>query len=279
MKIGIVQMQPVSGDVAANLASHQRWTSLAVEQGVDLLVFPELSLTGYEPSLAQALATTKEDERFEGLQRMSDRYGIWIGAGMPIKEDAAGSVPGGEGVTAGDRGREGVIAGDKGGRERVQIGMVIFRPDEERIVYAKQYLHADEQPFFVPGKEQVFLSLDDHKIALAICYELSVADHSANAYSHRADIYLASVAKTAAGVDKAMDVLSGIACTYSMTVLMVNSVGPCDDGECAGGSMVIDNGGEVMAAMSEVDEGMLVYDTATGEVSSRMEDVGEGADA
>lgn len=233
MKIGIVQTRPVKGDISANLADHQRWASLAIERGVDLLVFPELSITGYEPSLAGELATTEEDARFAGLQRLSDRYGIFLGVGAPIR-----------------------VA------EGVHIGMIIFQPDEPRLVYAKQYLHADEQPFFVPGKEQVFLSLDDHKIAPAICYELSVPEHSVNAYSHRADIYIVSVAKTAAGMGKAMDTLAGIACTYSMTVLLVNAVGLCEDGLCGGGSAVIDDKGEVLADLDNDEEGMLIYDTA-----------------
>ncbi|HLZ87561.1 MAG TPA: carbon-nitrogen hydrolase family protein [Puia sp.] len=237
MKIGVVQTRPVKGDVAANLARHQRVASFAIERGVDLLVFPELSLTGYEPELAKELATTKEDERFAGLQRMSDKYGIFIGAGMPIATE-----------------------------EGVQIGMIIFRPDDPRLVYAKQYLHADELPFFVPGKEQVFLSLDDNKIAFSICYELSVPEHSVNAYSHRANIYLSSVAKTVAGVEKALETLSGIACTYSMTALMANAVGPCSDGVCGGGSVVLDDQGEVLAGLDEEGEGMLVYDTGTRKV-------------
>jgi predicted amidohydrolase len=182
---------------------------------------------------------TAADERFAGLQRVSDRYGMWIGVGAPIVE--------GEGV---------------------QIGVVIFRPDEPRLVYAKQYLHEDEVPFFVPGKEQLFLSLDGRKIALAICYELSVPEHSANAYSHRADIYLVSVAKTKAGMEKAMGILSGIACTYSMTVLLVNAVGPCEDGICAGGSAAVNNKGEVLGTLGEDEEGMLIYDTATGVLNS-----------
>jgi predicted amidohydrolase len=234
--------------VAANLADHQQWASAAVEGGVDLLVFPELSLTGYEPLLAKGLATIPEDERFAGLQRMSDRYGMYICAGAPIKRE------------------EGVL-----------IGMIIFRPDDSRLLYAKQYLHADELPYFVPGKEQVFLSLDDHKIALAICYELGVPDHSANAYSHRATVYLASVAKTAEGVEKAMDILSGIACTYSMTVLMVNAVGPCEDGICGGGSAVISDKGDLLAALDDVEGGMLIYDTVTGLTDVRKAKAGEEA--
>jgi predicted amidohydrolase len=244
MKIGVVQTRPVKGNIAANLADHQRWASLAVEQQVDLLVFPELSITGYEPMLAEGLATTAGDERFAGLQRMSDRYGIWLCVGVPIKVE-----------------------------EGVQIGMVVFQPDEPRMVYAKQYLHVDEQPYFVPGKEQLFLSLDDHKIALAICYELSVPEHSVNAYSHRANVYLASVAKTAEGMEKALDVLSGIACTYSMTVLLANSVGPCDDGLCAGGSLVFNDQGELLADLDADEEGMLIYDTATRLATQPMVDL------
>jgi predicted amidohydrolase len=256
MKIGLVQTRPVKGDVAANVADAQHWASVAVKQGVGLLVFPELSMTGYEPSLARELAMTMEDERFAGLQRVSDRYGMLIGVGAPILEGAAlgdgGTVSAGEGAAGGG----------------VQIGMVIFRPDESRLVYAKQYLHDDEVPFFVPGREQLFLSFTDHKIAFAICYELSVPEHSANAYSHRADIYLASAAKTKAGMEKTMGILSGIACTYSMTVLLANAVGDSEDGVCAGGSAVVNNKGEVLGALGEDEEGMLIYDTATGVLNS-----------
>jgi len=248
MRIGVVQTKPVKGDIAANLADAQQWAGVAVERGVDLLVFPELSITGYEPMLAAQLATTAEDERFAGLQRMSDRYGIFLCVGVPIR-----------------------VA------EGVEIGMVIFQPDEPRLVYAKQYLHADELSYFVPGKEQLFLSLDDHKIAFAICYELSVPEHSVNAYSNRADIYLVSVAKTAAGMEKAIETLSGIACTYSMTVLLANSIGLCEDGICAGGSVVMNDKGEVIAELFDDEEAMLIYDTGTGEATVRS--AGEEAEA
>lgn len=37
------------GDIPANLALHLAFMRQAHEQGVDLLLFPELSLTGYAP--------------------------------------------------------------------------------------------------------------------------------------------------------------------------------------------------------------------------------------
>jgi predicted amidohydrolase len=47
LKIGLAQISPRLGDVKANLDKHLAHVEQAVAQGVDLLVFPELSLTGY----------------------------------------------------------------------------------------------------------------------------------------------------------------------------------------------------------------------------------------
>lgn len=45
--IRVVQHRPVLGDLAANLADHRVRARAAAEDGVDLVLFPELSLTGY----------------------------------------------------------------------------------------------------------------------------------------------------------------------------------------------------------------------------------------
>lgn len=45
--VRLVQMAPRLGDVSANVAFHQQAIAQARADGIDLLVFPELSLTGY----------------------------------------------------------------------------------------------------------------------------------------------------------------------------------------------------------------------------------------
>ena len=45
--IGLAQISPRLGDVKANLEKHLQFVEQALAQGVELLVFPELSLTGY----------------------------------------------------------------------------------------------------------------------------------------------------------------------------------------------------------------------------------------
>jgi predicted amidohydrolase len=47
LRVGLAQIDCRLGDVAANVEHHLRWIAQARERGVDLLVFPELSLTGY----------------------------------------------------------------------------------------------------------------------------------------------------------------------------------------------------------------------------------------
>lgn len=47
LKVGLAQINPKLGDVPANLALHLKTIEQAADQGVELLVFPELSLTGY----------------------------------------------------------------------------------------------------------------------------------------------------------------------------------------------------------------------------------------
>jgi NAD+ synthase (glutamine-hydrolysing) len=45
--VGLAQINPTLGDVARNLAKHHAYIERAAAEGVDLLVFPEASLTGY----------------------------------------------------------------------------------------------------------------------------------------------------------------------------------------------------------------------------------------
>ena len=45
--VGLAQISPRLGDVAANLQKHHEYIDEAREAGVDLLIFPEASLTGY----------------------------------------------------------------------------------------------------------------------------------------------------------------------------------------------------------------------------------------
>src|ERR1700753_1352804 len=131
MKIAVAQTRPVKGEIETNISHHKKLIAFAVENGAGMLVFPELSITGYEPELAKELATTPDDSRFDDFQLISNGSRVTIGIGVPIL-----------------------------GEQGVMIGMVIFEPNKPRRLYCKQHLHSDELPYFVAGEEQVFLSDD-----------------------------------------------------------------------------------------------------------------------
>lgn len=67
--LAAAQVPSVRGDVAANVATHVRTIQAAATHEVAVLIFPELSLTGYEPELAAALALAPCDAILEPLRR------------------------------------------------------------------------------------------------------------------------------------------------------------------------------------------------------------------
>jgi len=56
MILASAQTKPKRGDLTANLEEHYRLIDLASQQDADLIVFPEMSITGYEREKAEGLA-------------------------------------------------------------------------------------------------------------------------------------------------------------------------------------------------------------------------------
>ncbi|GAB2803952.1 carbon-nitrogen hydrolase family protein [Halomonas shantousis] len=238
MKICAAQCRSVPGDIEENLLKHQELVSLAVSYNADFIFFPELSVTGYEPSLAKELAMDQDDARLNVFQELSDTYRITIGIGIPTIAPA-----------------------------RPRISILLFPPNAARQLYSKQQLHPDELPFFTPGDQQTVLYCGNHALALAICYESLQPSHAANVAKLGANVYLASVAKHDRGVAQAYEYYPNAAEKHAMTVLMANCVGPCDDYIGAGRSAVWSQQGKLAGALDEVQQGIVMVDTLTEAVS------------
>ena len=194
--------------------------------------------------MAGELATTANDARLDDLQALSDGQGVTIGAGLPLVNEP-----------------------------RPTISIVIFRPNQPRQVYSKQYIHADEEPFFVNGRNDSLSLPSPPNIALAICYEISVADHAEAAALNGAQVYIASVAKFRSGIKKSLERMAEIAREYSMMVMMANCVGVADGQACAGRTAVWNNRGQLLGQLNDTDEGIIVFDTESQEVFGRYYDI------
>jgi predicted amidohydrolase len=240
MKICIAQTKPIKGNILANIEAHIRFIELALTLNSEVIFFPELSLTGYEPELAKKLATNQNDNRLDIFQETSDKNNIIIGLGLPTSTES-----------------------------KIRISMIIFEPNKPRQTYSKQQLHSDEYPYFENGVGQVIIETNDKNIAPAICYESLQPTHSENAFKLGADIYLASVAKPENGIEKAFKHYPAIAKQYSMPVLMANCVGLCDNFFSVGKSAVWTKEGELVGQLDDQTEGILIFDIETEGIVKR----------
>ncbi|MEP0368212.1 MAG: carbon-nitrogen hydrolase family protein [Cyclobacteriaceae bacterium] len=238
MKIGLAQTRPVKGDISANLKKHQLCIKQGIQHGLDAIFFSELSITGYEPALAKGLVIAPGDRRFEEIQNLADKHEMIVGYGAPISN----------------------------GKE-VGIAMIIHQARKKSSAYMKEYLHEDEFPFFIGGKNEVQTVGSDPKIGLAICYELTVAKHRQTSLESGADIYLASVAKTESGAERSGGILSNMAKENNIITMMVNAVGSCDNFVCGGMSAAWDQEGRLIGQLGEDQEELLVIDTETLQAS------------
>lgn len=238
MRICAAQIKPSNGSIQTNIEIHKDWINLAISGKADFIAFPELSLTGYEPKLAKNLAIDKNNPGLDQFQMISERHDVSIALGAPTRSEFG-----------------------------ILISMVVFQPYQDRTVYSKQMLPTDELPYFAKGKEQLILTVENEKIAPAICYESLQNEHSENVMKLGTDIYLASVAKSQSGIEKAFMHYSRIAHKYSIPVVMANSIGFSHNSLGAGQSACWNEKGKLLGKLANDKEGLLIYDTETKTVT------------
>jgi len=77
MKIALAQLQSESGNIKANIKKHLDYIDKAAAAKADFIVFPELSLTNYEPHLARELAFKQNDSKLTIFKDYSTKYISW----------------------------------------------------------------------------------------------------------------------------------------------------------------------------------------------------------
>lgn len=222
------------GNLAQSIQDHLRLAQNAAEQGAQLVVFPELSLTGYRRTLTNADAIAANDKRLQPLQDLADRHAIMMIVGAPIAA-AAG----------------------------LQIGALSFTPNQGVQSYSKQYLHAGEEVAFVPGNGGDALFLAGQTVGLAICAEITHCQHAQAAAAGGATIYAASCFITPAGYAHDAALLAGYARTHHMVVLLANYGTATGGWPAAGRSAIWAAEGTLLACGPTEGEALVVATTVS----------------
>ncbi|WP_242894307.1 nitrilase-related carbon-nitrogen hydrolase [Actinomadura litoris] len=165
LTVAVAQPVCVPYDVEVNARAHAAAVRSARSR---VVVFPELSLTGYE---LDAPALSPDDPRLAPLLDACRETGSLALAGAPVAGDTAGEA----------------IA-------TLAVG------DEAAIAYRKLNLGGAEAERFTPGPGPSVLTVDGWRLGLAICKDLGVPEHAAGTAALGIDAYLAGVCEHDASV-------------------------------------------------------------------------------
>ena len=159
----IAVAQPVCrpGDVAANVDAHVEAIRAAAAR---VVVFPELSLTGYDLGAA---TLAPDDPRLRPIVDACRETGSVALVGAPVD-----GAPGED-----------------------HIAMLAVDGTGARVAYRKMWLGSDETARFSAGTEPAVLALDGWRLGLAICKDAGVAQHWADTAALGIDAYVAGSVK------------------------------------------------------------------------------------
>lgn len=240
VRIAAGQFAPVAGDIAENRRYHELLIATAASAGVDLIFFPELSLTGYEPQMAERLALGDENSLLP-LQTLADRHAMTIVAGAPLHV--------------------------KDGKPA--IGACVLSPRQPIFFYRKMYLHPGESDYFSSGDTPCVFTARTFHVGLAICADAGQPAHAERTVHSGAEIYLNSVL-SAGGYEKDTDLLRGYARLYAMPTLMANYCGTSGGWKPVGKSAAWNAKGELIAQAPEDRAALVIMDLQNGECTGRV---------
>ncbi|WP_296507232.1 carbon-nitrogen hydrolase family protein [Rhodoferax sp.] len=229
--IAAAQSTSIPLDVVANVQTHLRFVEAAAKRGVQWLVFPELSLTGYELAAMPGLVLDPAHALLAPLREAARRNGIAITVGAPVHSGLA--LP--------------------------SIGAITMRPDGQHSVYRKFHLHEGEKQFATAGVAPVHVQeWAGQKFANAICADTNYPSHAAQAAAAGAGVYAAGILTSANGYAAEAPLWASYAREHAMTVVIANHGGPSGGYVSAGRSGIWGSDGVLIAEASGSGDWLVV---------------------
>ena len=244
LQIALAQMNTRLGEVKANLEKHLELTRQAQTSGAELIIFPELSLTGYcLQDLAHSVAhkATADDPVFATLLEASEKIDMVVGF---VDEDQ---------------------------RHRFFIASAYLSGGQVLHVHHKAYLPTyglfDEGRFFAWGDAISAFDTRFGRVGILICEDFWHASPPYLLWLDGADIFLFTSASPGRGINKepalesarwVEDINRAYASLFTSFVIHSNRVGYEDGLNFWGGSTIYDPNGELLSKCPYHEETLLV---------------------
>lgn len=235
-RIAAAQVTSIRGDIDANVASHAAAIETAGQHDVAVLVFPELSLTGYEPDLATKLALSADDARLAPLSALARQHRIDVVIGAPLRDEA----------------------------EKPALGAIAIAADGTTRTYRKMHLGGIEPTYFVEGRSPLALHVQGHTVGIAICADSSRPAHPQTYANQGATIYATGVFLNAEWYATDVPRLADYAARFRMLVVMANHAASVGSYTSVGKSCVWRPDGTVLIQSAGTEDALLIATNRSG---------------
>ena len=249
MRIALAQVDTTVGDLPGNVDLLTAWASRATEADADVVVFPELAITGYPPE-DLVLRPAFVDDNLIALDAL------------------AANTTGGCSIVVGfvDRSDRGIhnAAALVGG------GQVVARYHKIKL---PNYGVFDEARTFTPGEAACPVRIAGSELGLSVCEDAWMPGPPFDEYAHRHTPVILNINGSPfhrGKADERIEICRARALETGSWIVYVNAVGGQDELVFDGGSVVVRPDGSLAHHAAMFEEDLLVVDI-DGEISSAQE--------
>ena len=227
MKIAVAQISCSLGDPEANLSKVRDFSRRAKDVNAELIVFPEMTDTGYSMSVIQEHADEWNSGFVPGLRETASQLSIAIVSGVSERD----------------------------GSSIYNSQVLIDSHGNIAAKYRKTHLYAvapvEEQNCFAPGDSFASFTLGDLRFGFSICYDLRFPEmYRKLAAEEKVGGFVTSSAWPFPRLEHFRTLTIARAIENQSYVIASNRVGKDDDLWFCGSSAIIDPRGVVIAAAS-----------------------------
>ncbi len=237
LRLGLAQINTTVGDLDGNAAKVLEYVDRARELGVDLLSFPEMTITGYPPE--------------DLLLRPQ-----FIGDNLAVLQ---GVVKGCQGISA--------VVGFVDRDHDIHNAAAIIHDGRLVDVYHKQFLPNygvfDENRYFQAGTRCPVYVMAGIGVGVSICEDIWYPDDPMRAQAHAGAQVIININGSPYHKGKRrfrQQMLATRASDYAVFICYTNQVGGQDELVFDGASMVVSPLGEVLAQAAAFEEELLICD-------------------
>jgi omega-amidase len=239
MKVAAAQISCSLGDPNANLLKVRDFSRQAREDGVELIVFPEMTDTGYSMSVIQGHASSWNNGFVPGLQEIAAKLSIAIVCGVS----------------------------EKNGASVYNSLILVDRQGKIAAKYRKTHLYAvapvEEQKCFASGDTFGSFALGDLCFGFSICYDLRFPElYRKLVVEQNVGAFIVSSAWPFPRIEHFRTLALARAIENQSYVIASNRVGKDDDLWFCGNSAIIDPRGVAVASASADREELIQADVS-----------------